>query len=153
MANTLILKKTNSNDPDFKSLVALLDRDLDKINGDLMLVYNEHNLLDFIETVVIAYIDGAPAGCGCFKNFNDDTAEVKRMFVTENQRCKGIASAILRALELWAKEIGYTYTILETGKLHLEAIRLYERFGYVVTENYEPYIGMEESVCMRKEIA
>lgn len=152
MVNTLILKRTNNNDPDFKSLVVLLDHDLDKINGDLMLVYSEHNLLDFIETVVVAYIDGVPAGCGCFKNFDGNTVEVKRMFVTENQRCKGIASAILKELELWAKEIGYTYIILETGKKHLEAIRLYERFGYVVTGNYEPYTDMEESVCMKKNL-
>jgi putative acetyltransferase len=150
---TLILKRTNSNDPDFKALIILLDEDLHKINGEIQAAYNQHNLLDFIETVVIAYIDGLPAGCGCFKKFDDKTVEIKRMFVTENQRCKGIASAILKELELWAGEIGYTHTVLETGKKHVEALSLYHRFGYMITDNYEPYVGMEESVCMGKRLS
>ncbi len=148
----MVLKRTNSNDSDFKALIVLLDEDLHKINGEIQAAYNQHNLLDFIETVVIAYIDGLPAGCGCFKKFDDKTVEIKRMFVTETQRCKGIASAILKELELWAREIGYTHTVLETGKKHTEALGLYHRFGYVITKNYEPYVGMPDSVCMRKRI-
>jgi len=147
-----ILKRTNSNDADFKSLIILLDADLHEINGAIQSAYNEHNLLDFIETVVVVYVDGVPAGCGCFKKFDADTVEIKRMFVAHDQRCKGIASAILKELELWAAEIGNKNTVLETGILHAEAIRLYERFGYKVTENYEPYVNMPDSVCFKKTI-
>jgi len=150
--NTLVLKRTNSNDTDFKSLIVLLDKDLHKINGAIQSAYNEHNLLDFIETVVVAYIDGAPAGCGCFKKFDADTVEVKRMFVTHNQRGKGIAAALLTELELWAAEIGYQRVVLETGLLHAEAIGLYKKFGYAVTENYPPYVDMPDSICFRKSI-
>lgn len=148
----ILLKRTNSNDPDFKSLIVLLDQDLHKINGAIQSDYNQHNLLDYIETVVVAYLDGLPAGCGCFKKFDDHSVEIKRMFVTEDQRCKGVASAVLKELELWAAETGNTHTVLETGKKHGEALRLYDRFGYVITEKYEPYVDMEESVCMRKKL-
>jgi len=150
----MILHRTDSNNPGFKSLIILLDNDLHKINGTMQSAYNQHNLLPFIDTVVIAYVNDLPAGCGCFKKFDDSTAEIKRMFVKENQRCKGIASAVLHELELWAKEIGYTYSVLETGKKHAAALHLYQqRFNYIVTEKYEPYVNMEESVCMRKELA
>jgi putative acetyltransferase len=150
--NNLVLKRTNSNDADFKSLIILLDGDLHKINGAIQSAYNEHNLLDFIETVVVSYIDGAPAGCGCFKKFDNDTIEIKRMFVRDDQRGKGIAAAILTELELWAGEIGYQRAVLETGLLHAEAIGLYKKFGYMVTENYPPYVDMPDSICFRKTI-
>ncbi len=152
ISNQLKLKRTNSNDTDFRLLIVLLDNDLDKINGELMLVYSEHNIIEYIETVVIAYIDNEPAGCGCFKRFANDAVEIKRMFVKEDHRCKGIASAIVKELEQWAGELGYTHTVLETGKRHYEALSLYKRLGYKITENYEPYIGMEESVCMAKTL-
>lgn len=145
------LKRTDSNNPDFKLLVTLLDQDLNKINGDIQSIYDQHNLINFIETVVITYLDGLPVGCGCFKKFDENTVEIKRMFVKEDQRCKGIASNILKELELWAKEIGYTRCVLETGKKHIEAIGLYQqRFDYTVTEKYQPYVDMDESVCMEK---
>jgi len=144
------LKRTNSNDANFKSLIILLDEDLHKINGTIQLAYNQHNVIDYIETVVVAYIDNVPVGCGCFKRFHDDSVEIKRMFVIENQRGKRIASAILEELEVWAKETGYSRSVLETGKKHHEALSLYKRFGYLITENYEPYINMDESVCMAK---
>ncbi len=49
------------------------------------------------------------------------------MFVHPDHRKKGFASAILKELEIWAKEIGYAYTILETGKNQPEAINLYQK--------------------------
>jgi len=151
-SNSFKLKRTNSNNPDFKSLIVLLDQDLHKINGELMLIYSPHNIIEPIETVVIAYMDDTPVGCGCFKKLDANTTEIKRMFVTENQRGKGIASAILTELELWAAEIGYTHSVLETGKRHHEALNLYNRFGYAAIEKYGPYVAIEESICMGKRL-
>jgi putative acetyltransferase len=144
------LQRTNSDNVDFKGLITLLDENLYTINGAIQAAYNQHNLLDFIETVVIAYLNDEPAGCGCFKKFNDNTIEIKRMYTYPALRGKGIASAILKELEAWAAQMGYTSAVLETGTKHAEAISLYHHLGYVDTEKYEPYIDMEDSVCMRK---
>ncbi|GAA6764944.1 hypothetical protein AAFH68_08780 [Flavobacterium sp. CGRL1] len=65
---------------------------------------------------------------------------------------KGIASAILKELEIWAKEVGYTYTILETGKNQPEAINLYQKLNYTIIPNYPPYEEMDNSVCMKKTL-
>jgi len=56
-------------------------------------------------------------------------------------------------LEKWAKELGYKKVILETGDQLSEAINLYQKHQYEITDNYGPYIGMKESVCMKKMIA
>ena len=74
------------------------------------------------------------------------------MYVQEEYRGNGIAKMILNELECWAKEKKYIRTILETGIKQYEAIRLYEKMGYVRMENFGQYIGNYNSLCMQKEI-
>jgi hypothetical protein len=57
---------------------------------------------------------------------------------------------VLQALENWSLELGHPIAILETGKGQPEAIGLYNKSGYQVIDNYGPYIGFENSVCMKK---
>ncbi|MFN8324327.1 MAG: hypothetical protein U0T80_00990 [Flavobacteriaceae bacterium] len=52
-------------------------------------------------------------------------------------------------LENWAKEEGYRNAVLETGHLQKDAIHLYQKSGYEITENHGQYIGVENSVCMK----
>ena len=72
------------------------------------------------------------------------------MFVHPDYRGKGIASKILSELELWASEQNYSEAILETGINQPEAIALYKKSGYLVTQNYGQYANAENSVCMKK---
>jgi GNAT superfamily N-acetyltransferase len=74
------------------------------------------------------------------------------MYTLPEHRGKGFAKAILTELELWAKEEGYQFSILETGYLQKDAIGLYQKLGYEITENFGQYIGVENSVCMKKNI-
>jgi GNAT superfamily N-acetyltransferase len=145
------LNRTDNNDKDFHLLVELLNKDLLDRYGELQVFYNQFNQIDNIPNVVIAYLDGEPAGCGCFKKFDEQSAEVKRMFVKENARGKGVGAAVLTELENWAAQLGYTATVLEHGNKQPEASKLYEKQGYTVIPNYGQYIGMEEtSICRRK---
>ena len=150
MQSNIVLKRTNNSDPDFKSLVVILDKFLLELNGDASDDYTPHNKLDYLDTAIVAYADDIPAGCGCFKKYNDTTVEVKRMFVKDTARGKGIASSILNELEIWAKEKGYLYTVLETLKSNTEAVNLYKKYGYALIDNYGPYVNLPGSVCMRK---
>jgi GNAT superfamily N-acetyltransferase len=72
------------------------------------------------------------------------------MYVSPSHRNKGNASKILYELENWARELSYKKCILETGKKQLEAISLYKKNGYTLTENYGQYAGVENSVCFEK---
>lgn len=149
----LSLKRTDSSNPDFRTLVAELDADLRQRNGDVMDVYDQHNIIEQIDTVVIAYIDDTPAGCGCFKSYDDEAVEVKRMFVRHEARGQGISRKILTELELWANELGHAYTVLETGNNQTEALALYRKAGYEQIPAYGVYADLPDSVCFRKQLA
>jgi putative acetyltransferase len=151
-SSNIILKRTTSSNPDFRDLTILLDKELHNQYGDLQSEYDRYNQIIDINTVVMAYRDQTAVGCGCFKQIDDTSAELKRMFVKADERGQGIASSILSELELWAKETGFSYSILETGTKQHEAIALYQKIGYVIIPNYGQYSGMESSICMRKEL-
>lgn len=147
------LKRTTSVDADFQNLVRELDKDLAIRDGDEHAYYAQFNKIDTIKHVVVASDNDEPVGCGAIKSFDESSMEVKRMFVPEDERSKGIATIVLKELELWAAELGFTKCVLETGLKQPEAIRLYEKNGYTKIPNYGQYIGMENSVCFEKRIA
>lgn len=146
------IKRTNSEDKDFHELVRLLDKDLLDRYGALQDYYSRFNSIQNLPTVVIAYYQGQPVGCGCFKQFDKTSVEVKRMYVTSEQRGKGIGAAILHELEKWAAELKVGTMVLETGNNQPEAIHLYGKMGYAVIPNYGQYSGMDTSICMKKEL-
>ena len=142
--------KTDSTNKDFQQLVQLLDADLKFRDGDEHTFYAQFNKIVQIKNVIICYIDDYAVGCGAFKIFDEDSVEIKRMFVRPEFRGRGLGLEILRALELWAAESGYSACVLETGKKQPEAIQLYQKAGYGIIPNYGQYMGIENSVCMRK---
>lgn len=146
----LSLKRTDSSHPDFESLVCMLDQELELRDGADHDFFKQFNKIDHIKFVVLAYSVNIAVGSGAIKHFSEDTMEVKRMFVINNLRGQGIAGKILEELEIWAKELGYTKVVLETGLRQPEAIRLYEKNGYVLIPNYGQYAGVASSVCFSK---
>jgi putative acetyltransferase len=146
------LIRTDSDNPDFITLVKLLDADLAGRDGEDHSFYAQFNKIDKIRHVVLAYENGKPLGCGAIKAFAPDTMEVKRMYTLPESRSKGVATKILSALENWAAELSYTRCVLETGKRQPEAIELYKKNGYKVIPNYGQYAGVENSVCFEKKI-
>jgi len=149
MANLL---RTDSDNEDFRELVALLDADLQIRDGAEHSFYAQFNKIDKIRHVVVAYEDKKAVGCGAFKKYSADAAEIKRMFVRPENRGRGIAGQILTELESWAKELNYSKCILETGVKQPEAIRLYQKSDYEIIPSYGQYLNVENSVCMRKLI-
>lgn len=148
----LHLKRTSSDDPDFRKLVSLLDADLAIRDGKDHAFFAQYNKLDSIKHVVVAFENEIPAGCGAIKMFDQQTMEVKRMFVMPEFRKKGIARAVLNELERWTAELGFETCMLETGKRQPEAISLYKTSGYELIPNYGQYMGVETSVCFRKNV-
>jgi len=148
----LELVKTNSQNLDFSQLIVKLDANLANRNGEMQEYFNQFNKVDSIKHVIIAYINGIAVGCGAIKQFDSESVEVKRMFVSEEYRGRGIAHKILNELENWAKELNYTSTVLETSNVQIEAVGLYTKSGYAVIENYGQYAGIETSICFKKEL-
>lgn len=148
----LLITRTNSANPDFIKLVKLLDEELAIRDGSEHSFYAQYNKIDAIKNVVLAYHNGEALGCGAFKKYDGDTAEIKRMYVRPEERGKGIAGEVLKELEKWAPEEGFGSCILETGRKQPEAIRLYEKSGYSIIPNYGQYKEIANSVCMRKSL-
>jgi putative acetyltransferase len=148
----LVLIRTDSAHQDFRTLIGLLDQHLNERHGTLQTVYDKFNVVQSIGTVVVAKVDNQPAGCGCFKPFDKDTVEIKRMFVKSEHRGRGIGARILIELENWAAGLGFSRSILETSKKLPEAINLYKKNGYSQIENFGQYACMEMSVCFAKNL-
>lgn len=149
---SVVLLRTNSDQVDFRALVALLDRELSIRDGVDHAFYDQFNKLDAIKHVVVAYTDDIAVSCGAFKPFDETTVEIKRMYTRLDSRGRGIAANLLTELERWACESGFGTAVLETGIKQPEAIRLYEKSGYVRIPNYGQYIGVEQSHCFKKQI-
>ncbi|MEZ5427957.1 MAG: GNAT family N-acetyltransferase [Pyrinomonadaceae bacterium] len=142
--------RTNSENEDFRELVGLLDRDLSIRDGAEHAFYAQFNKIDMIAHAVVAYQAEEAVGCGAFKKYDDRTVEIKRMYVRPESRSAGIGAEILKELEKWAVEDGFSAAVLETGKKQPEAIRLYQKSDYSLIPNYGQYEGVENSVCMKK---
>ncbi|MGZ8542193.1 MAG: GNAT family N-acetyltransferase [Chitinophagaceae bacterium] len=146
------IKRTNSDDTDFQQLICQLDNELWNELKEDQATYDQYNKVPGLYTVIVIYENKRPVAIGCFKKHNDDTVEIKRMFVEKEQRGKGFSKLVLEELERWAEESGFRYSILETS-VHFKAARsLYTNAGYTIIENYDQYEGLDESVCMKKEL-
>jgi len=146
-----LLKKDTSN-KDFKSLIQALDAELAIRDGADHAFYNQFNGIADIKYALVGYVDGQPVACGAIKKFDEQSMEVKRMFVSKAHRGNGYAMTILVGLQSWAKDLGFQKCILETGKKQHEAIGLYHKANFKIIDNYGQYIGMKNSVCFSKDL-
>ncbi|GAA2603906.1 GNAT family N-acetyltransferase [Dactylosporangium fulvum] len=89
--------------------------------------------------------DHEPIGCAGWRTLaeEEDAAELKRMYVVPAHRGRGVAKALLVAVENDARQAGRRRMWLETGTAQPEAIALYERSGYLRIEDFGHYKGYE----------
>lgn len=146
------IERTNSENEDFCKLVLELENHLTNADEEAHAECIPYNILESIQLVIVTYNDKIAVGCGAIRKFDQDTVEIKRMFVSENAREKGIGTKILTELETWAKELVYKKSILETGYMLPEAVSLYKKSGYVQIPNYGQYKEMQKSVCFAKDL-
>lgn len=146
----MTIKRTDSSNKDFQNLVQLLDADLAVRNGEDHSFYDQFNKIDAIKNCIVIYVDEIPAACGAFKKFDEETVEIKRMYTNPDFRKKGLATTIVKELEIWAKELNYTKAVLESSLEQNEALSVYEKSGYTRIPNYGQYIGIDKSVCYEK---
>ena len=87
-------------------------------------------------TFLVGYDDDVPVCCGGIKALTDGACEIKKMFVVEAARGRGVARALLIELERQARNLGYEIARLDTGPKQARAQTMYERAGYVPIENF-----------------
>lgn len=104
----------------------------------------------------VARDDTGAIGCGGVALFGG-FAEVKRMYVREAARGRGVAEAILARIEREASTAGERVLYLETGTRQIAAQRFYGRLGFAPCEAFGAYASMPPhavatSVFMQKRL-
>jgi GNAT superfamily N-acetyltransferase len=85
---------------------------------------------------LVGWLAGEPVACGVVKGLHDATCEIKRMYVAPPARRRGVARALLGALDDEARRLGYARARLDTGRHQPHAERLYREAGYREIGNF-----------------
>lgn len=96
---------------------------------------------------------GDALGCGALRVLEPGLAEIKRMFVRQAARGRGISRSLLGALEEQARLLGVHRLVLETGVRQHEAVGLYRATGFEPIERFGKYVDAPLSLCMGKTLA
>lgn len=144
--------RTSSENTDFQELTKMLDAYLRMLDGEEHAFYAQFNKIALIKHAIVVYQDERAVACGAIKEYNANTMEIKRMYVLEDMRGKGLGTQILKELEEWAKLLNFPKCILETGNKQPDAIALYRKNGYQTIPNYGQYLHVENSVCFEKQL-
>lgn len=87
-------------------------------------------------SLVVAYVDGPAAGCVAMRPLGDGVCEMKRMYIADDFRGQGLGRVLADRIIADARAAGYRAMRLETSVRQPDAIRLYERSGFVRIEPY-----------------
>ena len=82
--------------------------------------------------LLVAVDDTGPQGCGALRAMAEQpgAAEIKRVYVRERARGKGIGALLMRALMEHALQIGCNRVLLDTAPELAAARALYDRLGF-----------------------
>ena len=154
---TIMISPARPDSPEAAALILELERVLEPLYPQASRHgYSIDKLLREGVTFCVARQDGAPAGCGGVQLFGTATGdaygEVKRMYVRPAFRGQGVAQAILAHLADTCRQHGVSLLRLETGIYQVEAIRLYERWGFQRIPPFGPYRPDPLSLCYEKKI-
>lgn len=101
---------------------------------------------------LIARAGGLAVGCGALRRLDEESAEIKRMYVAPAARGRRLGARLLAALEDEARRLGVTRLLLETGTRQPEAVALYARAGFAPIPAFGAYVGATESLCFGKSL-
>ena len=97
--------------------------------------------------MLLAVVDGSPAGVAALKPVSAEECELKRMYVRPEHRGLGVAGRLLDRLVSDARSLGYGSMRLETFDFMTTAHALYRRRGFVDTPRFEGTEGGDHGVA------
>jgi GNAT superfamily N-acetyltransferase len=143
-------------DADSRALIAAL-------NAELSAIYPEpganHFTLDPNQIArgsgafLVAYRSDVAVGCGAVRMLDAETGELKRMYVSPDERGRGIGRLLVAELEAEARTLGARRLVLETGTRQHAALALYRAAGFSPIPLYGEYLSSPDtSICLGKEL-
>lgn len=100
----------------------------------------------------VAYEGERAVACGALRLLAPELGEIKRMYVVPEARGAGHGRAMLIWLENFARSVGVSRLVLETGERQPEAIALYRSAGFAPIGRYGEYAESPLSFCMGKSL-
>ncbi|EPG66215.1 GNAT family N-acetyltransferase [Leptospira wolffii] len=92
------------------------------------------------------------AGSVALVPWSQSVAELDVMYVDPRFRRSGIASLLVEALESFAKKEGFSFIRLRAGAPQPEALRFYEKQGYIRIESFGRWASDDTAWCYEKKI-
>ena len=123
--------------------IALIDRYFDQRAFDQELAGLPGKYARPLGRLLLAYVDGKPAGCVALRDLGDGACEMKRMFVPDTFRGRGVGRALAERIIAEGKDAGYRTMRLDTSRHQDEAMRLYENAGF---RRIPPYYGLTDDL-------
>ena len=108
--------------------------------------YTRYTENENIENVWVVYEENLPAGCIAYRTKTDGVGEVKRLFIRNEYRGKGISKELLNLLEKHAREQGCTKLFLDTRITLEPAVSLYRAVGFEIIFQQGLYVQMEKQL-------
>lgn len=101
--------------------------------------------------LLLAYNGSKAVGCVALREWSDETAELKRMFVLEEYQGYKIGRRLLELVLEIAKELRYKKVRLDTLSTMNGALKLYRSYGFYEIPSYR-YNPLEGPVYMEKQL-
>lgn len=99
----------------------------------------------------LIYCDEKLAGCIGLRKIDNQNCEMKRLYIRPEFRGEKLANILVKKIIKDAKEIGYSYMLLDTLPFLESAIHIYKKFGFYEIESYNDS-PMDTSIYMRLDL-
>lgn len=113
-----------------------------------ILIKGDANFKKYLE---IQNYDDKVAGCIGLKKIDEKNCEMKRLYVRPKFRGKQIGEQLIEKIIRDAKEIGYSFMLLDTLPFLKSAINLYKKYGFYEIPSYNNS-PMNTSIYMKLNI-
>ncbi len=87
--------------------------------------------------LLLAFFDSKACGIGCLKKIDNETGEIKRMYIDPSFRKIGAGKLMLESLLQGARELGYHKVKLDSAKFMESAHALYRKVGFKDISAYD----------------
>ena len=137
---------TKSADKEILALFSEHDDYMIDFLGDDKRHYTRYSENENLENIWVIYSESFPIGCIAYRNKAEGVGEVKRLYIREEYRGKGISKELLRTVERYAKEQGCKTLFLDTRVTLEPAVSIYRSLGFKTVFQQGLYIQMEKEI-------